>query len=126
MSAVYVYTDTGEALAGTASTKSETVPLAAIACRRPRVTWRQSVTRPMRIDLDFDVIVDGQTPIGHSHAGRLRRTTVTGTRRPEPTGCQLGLYGVMVRSARSAADERIGGRPSWLAENGWTGRRSGC
>ena len=83
LSAVYVFSGTGGVLAGTASTtsESETVPLAAIVCDGPRVTWRQSVTRPMRLNLDFDVVVDGQTLTGHSRAGRLPRTTVTGTRR---------------------------------------------
>ena len=82
LSAVYVFTDADGVLAGTASTKSETVPLAAIVCDGPRVTWRQSVTRPMRLNLDFDVVVDGQTLTGHSRAGRLPRTMVTGARRP--------------------------------------------
>jgi hypothetical protein len=36
----------------------------------------------MRLNLDFDVVVDGETLYGHSRAGRLPRTTVTGTRRP--------------------------------------------
>ena len=81
---VYVFTDDGGVLAGTASTQSETVPLAEIAYDGPRVTWRQSVTRPMRLHLDFDVVVDGGTLAGHSRAGRLPRTTVTGIRRGEP------------------------------------------
>jgi hypothetical protein len=81
--AVYVFTDTDGVLAGTASTKSETVPLAAVVLDGPRVTWQQSVTRPMRLNLDFDVAVDGETLVGHSRAGRLPRTTVTGTRRPD-------------------------------------------
>lgn len=81
--AVYVFTDVAGALTGTASTRSETVPLAAIVRDGPRVTWRQSVTRPIRLNLDFDVTVAGQTLTGHSRAGRLPRTTVTGTRRPD-------------------------------------------
>jgi hypothetical protein len=81
LKAVYAFTDTGGVLAGTASTTSETVPLTAIVCDGPRVTWRQSVTRPMRLNLDFDVAVHGETLTGHSRAGRLPRTTVTGTRR---------------------------------------------
>ena len=81
LSAVYVFTDVGGVLAGTASAKSETVPLVAIVCDGPRVTWQQSVTRPIRLNLDFDVMVDGETFTGHSRAGRLPRTTVTGTRR---------------------------------------------
>lgn len=83
LNAVYIFTDAEGALAGTASTTSETVPLAAIVCDGPRVTWRQSVTRPIRLNLDFDVTVAGRTLTGHSRAGRLPRTTVTGTRRPD-------------------------------------------
>jgi hypothetical protein len=79
--AVYVFSDTRGVLTGTASTTSETVPLAAITSDGTRVTWRQSVTRPVRLNLDFDVVVDGETLTGHSRAGRLPRTTVTGTRR---------------------------------------------
>ncbi|WBB68843.1 hypothetical protein [Micromonospora sp. WMMD812] len=86
LSAVYVFSDVAGGLAGTASTTSETVPLAALACDGPRVTWRQSVTRPMRLHLDFDVLVHGGTLTGHSRAGRLPRTTVTGTRRENPEG----------------------------------------
>jgi hypothetical protein len=81
LNATYVFNDTGGVLAGTASTKSETVPLAAIVCDGPRVTWQQSVTRPIRLHLDFDVIVNDETLTGHSRAGRLPRTTVTGIRR---------------------------------------------
>ncbi|MDG4786301.1 hypothetical protein O7626_10240 [Micromonospora sp. WMMD1102] len=82
LSAVFVFTDDGgSGLAGSASTRAETVPLDAIVCDGPRVTWRQSVTRPMRLNLDFDVVVDGDALTGHSRAGRLPRSTVTGTRR---------------------------------------------
>ena len=85
LEAVYVFAETtGGGLTGTASTTSETVPLTAVACDGDRVTWRQSVTRPMRLDLDFDVVVDGRTLSGHSRAGRLPRTAVTGARRPTP------------------------------------------
>ncbi|MBM7084575.1 hypothetical protein [Micromonospora humidisoli] len=80
--ATYVFHDTGGVPAGTASTAAETVTLTAVTCAGPRVTWRQSVTRPMRLHLDFDVVVDGDTLAGHSRAGRLPRTVVTGTRRP--------------------------------------------
>lgn len=84
LSAVYVFTESDGVLAGTASTAAETVPLADLACDGARVTWRQSVTRPIRLHLDFDVVVDGETFGGHSRAGRLPRTTVTGTRRGRP------------------------------------------
>ena len=42
--------------------------------------WRQSVTRPIRLDLDFDVTARGDQLTGHSRAGRLPRTQVTGHR----------------------------------------------
>ena len=79
---VYVFTETPNGIAGTATARDETVPLRAIACDGSRVTWEQSVTRPMRLNLHFDVVTSGDTLAGHSRAGRLPRTTVTGTRRP--------------------------------------------
>ncbi|MDG4818733.1 hypothetical protein O7628_24910 [Micromonospora sp. WMMD956] len=80
--ATYVFTEADGVITGTASTTSETVPLSTVVCAGSRVTWQQSVTRPMRLNLDFDVVVDGQTLSGHSRAGRLPRTAVTGIRRP--------------------------------------------
>ncbi|WKU06427.1 hypothetical protein [Micromonospora sp. HUAS LYJ1] len=80
--ATYVFHDTDGVPTGTASSATETVALVAVTCADARVTWRQSVTRPMRLHLDFDVVVDGDTLAGHSRAGRLPRTVVTGTRRP--------------------------------------------
>lgn len=84
LNAVYVFTDTDGMLSGTASTGAETVPLTAVSCDDGRVVWQQSVTRPMRLNLDFDVVVQGPTFAGHSRAGRLPRTSVTGTRRRHP------------------------------------------
>ena len=85
LAVVYTFTDTGGGLAGTATSRSETVELADIACTPTdggqHVTWRQSVTRPMRLHLEFDVTTVGDTLTGHSRAGRLPRTAVTGTRR---------------------------------------------
>ncbi|WP_431910190.1 hypothetical protein [Micromonospora carbonacea] len=80
--ATYVFAEADGVITGTASTTSETVPLTTVVCDGSRVTWQQSVTRPMRLHLDFDVVVDDQTLSGHSRAGRLPRTAVTGVRRP--------------------------------------------
>ncbi|WP_101947314.1 hypothetical protein [Mycobacterium sp. 3519A] len=74
---VYSFTDNGT---GTATGKGETVPLRDIVVDGQRVTWRQSVTKPMRLNLDFDVVVDGDRMRGHSKAGRLPRSAVTGVR----------------------------------------------
>jgi hypothetical protein len=77
----YTLTERDGSLVGTATGKGETVPLRGIVVDRQRVTWRQSVTRPMRLNLEFDVVVDGDRLTGHSRAGRLPRSAVTGLRR---------------------------------------------
>jgi hypothetical protein len=81
LAVAYVFTDDGGAVTGTATGKGETVPLRDITVAGQRVTWRQSVTKPMRLNLDFDVVVDGDRLAGHSKAGRLPRSAVTGVRR---------------------------------------------
>lgn len=42
-----------------------------------QVGWRQTVTKPMRLNLAFDVVVDGD----RLRAGRLPRSAVSGVRR---------------------------------------------
>jgi hypothetical protein len=78
---LYVFTESVGALAGSATLKGDIVPLDELAVTDTRVTWRQSVTKPMRLNLDFDVVVDGDRLAGHSRAGRLPRSAVIGTRR---------------------------------------------
>jgi hypothetical protein len=81
----YTFTEGGGTLAGTAEGQGETSVLEALAAEPAadgeRVTWSQKVTRPMRLNLDFDVIATGDLLEGHSRAGRLPRTQVSGTRR---------------------------------------------
>jgi hypothetical protein len=77
---LYTFTEDG-GIVGTATGKSETVPLRDITIAGQRVTWKQSVTKPMRLNLDFDVVVDADKLSGHSKAGRLPRSTVTGNKR---------------------------------------------
>jgi hypothetical protein len=77
----YTFTNDSGTIAGTATGKGETVALRDIVVAAQRVTWRQSVTKPMRLNLDFDVVVDGDRFAGHSKAGRLPRSPVTGVRR---------------------------------------------
>lgn len=81
LAVAYTFVDDGGGLAGTATGKGETVPLRDIVVDRQRITWRQSVTKPIRLNLDFDVVVDGDRLTGHSIAGRLPRSAVTGVRR---------------------------------------------
>lgn len=74
----------GGVLHGTAEGRGETVPLRDLtATPEPggtRLTWHQSVTRPMRLNLRFDLLATADTIAGHSQAGRLPRSAVTGTR----------------------------------------------
>jgi hypothetical protein len=46
----------------------------------------------MRLNLDFDVVVDGDRMSGHSRAGRLPRSAVTGVRR-QGAHCQPSASG---------------------------------
>jgi hypothetical protein len=77
----YTFTEDGGTLTGSATGRGETVPLRDVTVAGQRITWKQSVTKPMRLNLDFDVVVDGDRLTGHSKAGRLPRSTVTGVRR---------------------------------------------
>lgn len=81
LAVLYTFVDDDGGLAGTATGKGETVPLRDIVVDRQRITWRQSVTKPIRLNLDFDIVVDGDRLTGHSKAGRLPRSAVTGVRR---------------------------------------------
>jgi hypothetical protein len=69
---------------GSASGSGETTPLTDVVAENDasgqRVTWRQSITKPLRLNLDYDVIVNGDSLSGESRAGRLPRTRVTGKR----------------------------------------------
>jgi len=84
----YVFTQGPAGLTGTATYKDETVALQDVSsvpgqdCTR--LTWRQSVRTPMRLNLDFDVLQAGDVLSGHSRAGRLPRSAVAGRRRLKP------------------------------------------
>src|SRR5215211_4062269 len=81
----YRFAEGRDGLAGTATYKDETVTLQGISVDSigdgERVTWRQSVTKPMRLNLGFDVVVNGDRLAGHAKAGRLPRSAVSGSRR---------------------------------------------
>ncbi len=85
ITAVYTFTHDADGIHGEARSKAETVPLAnivieATADDAERVRWHQRVTKPMRLNLDFDVTVTDDTLSGLSRAGRLPRTHVVGRR----------------------------------------------
>ncbi len=81
LAVMYAFAECDGVLAGTATAKGETVPLRDIVLDGQRITWRQSVTKPMRLNLDFDVEIDADRLTGYSRAGRLPRSAVNGVRR---------------------------------------------
>jgi putative intracellular protease/amidase len=65
---------------GIAKGNAETTPLINPVLDGHRLTWKQAITKPMRLNLAFDVTIDGNTLIGTSKAGMLPASKVTGTR----------------------------------------------
>ncbi|MBL1090529.1 MULTISPECIES: hypothetical protein [Streptomyces] len=84
MKAVVELREQDGVLTGVAHGAGEEVPLNDVALDGDRLTWKQAVTKPMRLNLAFDVTVDGDTLQGTSKAGRLPSSTVTGERRTAP------------------------------------------
>ncbi|HYZ53102.1 MAG TPA: hypothetical protein VE733_06270 [Streptosporangiaceae bacterium] len=78
------FEDRGDGIAGTARGRGEDVPLRDITSTPhppgERVTWTQSITKPLRLNLAFDVLVTGDALTGISRAGRLPASKVTGQR----------------------------------------------
>jgi hypothetical protein len=58
----------------------EEVTLTDLMLNGNRLTWAQSITKPVRLNLTFDVTVDGDEMTGRSKAGRLPGSKVTGHR----------------------------------------------
>ncbi|WP_043664618.1 hypothetical protein [Streptomyces xylophagus] len=73
----------GDEFIGVARGAGEEVPLRDVVVDGDRITWKQSVTKPLRLNLTFAVTVDGDALIGTSKAGRLPASKVTGRRRPQ-------------------------------------------
>jgi hypothetical protein len=51
-------------------------PTVDVALDGDRLTWNQSITKPLRLSLAFAVTVDGDTMTGTSRAGRLPASKV--------------------------------------------------
>ncbi|MEE6179499.1 hypothetical protein [Mycobacterium sp. 050134] len=83
LAVTYSFSPVDGRLDGTAILNGETTPVQDILVDGGRVTWRQSVSKPMRLNLEFDVVVEGDELSGHSRAGRLPRSKVTGRRNRE-------------------------------------------
>jgi hypothetical protein len=63
---------------------AQEVELTNLALNGDRLTWAQSITRPMRLNLTFDVTVTGDVMTGTAKAGRLPSSKVTGHRTATP------------------------------------------
>jgi hypothetical protein len=68
-------------LTGAAHGAGEEVPLRDVTLEGDQLTWNQSITKPLRLNLAFAVTVDGDTLTGTSKAGRLPASKVSGLRR---------------------------------------------
>lgn len=78
------FSDVDGTLTGVAVGDAETVQLHDLQVepsgQGERVRWTQTITKPMRLTLAFDVTRTSDTMAGHSRAGRLPSSTVSGHR----------------------------------------------
>lgn len=79
--AVAVFRYENGVLVGTARGAGEEIALDDVLLDDGRLTWKQAVTQPMRLNLAFATTLDGDTLTGTSRAGRLPASKVTGRRR---------------------------------------------
>lgn len=90
LAVIYRFSEIDGIVTGSAEGRGETVRLEDITVVNQsdaqQVTWKQSITKPMRLNLDFDVRVTGDQMSGHSKAGRLPRSVVSGIRRVNQAG----------------------------------------
>ncbi len=78
LSVVLELTESDGVVAGIARGNAETTPLIAPVLDGAWLTWAQSITMPMRLNLTFDVTIDGDTLSGTSKAGSIPASKVTG------------------------------------------------
>jgi hypothetical protein len=72
----------GGRLEGTATQGAETVPLVNASWNGTRLTWSQSVTKPLKLDVKFDVNVADDQMVGTAKAGVFPASKVEGAREP--------------------------------------------
>ena len=80
MAVVFDITEQDGEIHGIARSDAETVDFLDAVADGNRLTWSQKVTTPMRLDLKFDVTVEGDTMTGTSKAGLLPSSKVDGSR----------------------------------------------
>lgn len=80
--AVFTFTEKDGVLSGVAvGSDGALVTMTDIHADGDHITWRQSVKRPLRLNLEFDMNREGDNLVGVSRAGRLPDTKVTATHR---------------------------------------------
>ncbi|MFF4760540.1 hypothetical protein [Streptomyces sp. NPDC001292] len=75
-------------LTGVAHRTGEEVPLGDVVLHGDRLTWNQAITKPLRLNLAFDMTVEGDTLKGTSKAGCLPASKVTDERRTVRTATE--------------------------------------
>jgi hypothetical protein len=78
---VFEITETAGVLSGIARSNKETVEFIDPTIIDDTMTWTQKVTKPMRLNLAFNIALTGDSFTGTAKAGRLPASNVTGTRR---------------------------------------------
>ena len=76
--------ETANGLQGVATNADGDVPLDAVLLDGDMLTWKMSITKPLRLNLAFEVTIEGDSMVGFSKAGRLPRSAVTGVRSMAP------------------------------------------
>lgn len=84
MAVVFDITEQDGAIHGTARSEAETVDFLDPIADGNRLTWTQDVTTPMRLNLKFEVTVEGESMTGTSRAGLFPASKVYGTRSSAP------------------------------------------
>jgi hypothetical protein len=77
---VFEIEETDGIISGVARSSSESVAFDNPIIDGDRLRWSQRVTKPMRLNLNFDVAVTDDALEGTSKAGRLPSSRVAGTR----------------------------------------------
>jgi hypothetical protein len=66
---------------GVAKTSQEELVLKNLVVNHDHVSWSVSITRPLRLNVAFDVTIDGDQMNGHSRVGVFPRSGVVGHRK---------------------------------------------
>jgi hypothetical protein len=79
---VVVLSEDGDRLVGVARDRwhKDDLVLRDVALEGDQLSWAMSMTKPVRLELTYNVTIDGDSLAGQAKAGRLLRSKVTGER----------------------------------------------